>query len=98
MTTPRIEVDYRVTLSDIIQVILILAALAAGWWRFDSRQSRVEMIQSQQTDTLAKVSAQSQANTDVLKVLLEEFKAFPPHRHADHIVTYPDGHVEQAPK
>ena len=97
MTVPKIEFDFRVTVSDVIQIVLILGVLAAGWWRFDARISRGEDMQKQQTDTLSRVSTEVQENTDSLKIILEEFKAFPLHRHADHVITYSDGHIESVP-
>jgi len=98
MTAPKLEFEWKVNLGSLIQVILLIGALFAGWAHFAASDAVRDKTIEQTVTAMEGLQKEAAANTKGLQEIIETEMAFPPHRHADHVITYPDGHVEQMPK
>lgn len=97
MPGPRFEFDSKITLSDVLNVVLILGAIAAGAWHQSAWETKHDITQTQQTETLTKVAAQAQSATDYITLLNDQMKKLPLHRHIDHKIFMQDGSIEEMP-
>lgn len=85
--------------SEWLKLILLLAAVIGGWYKFDYRISAVEAKQKERDAQMQSISDVIQKLDGTLDRMNQTLRDFPPHRHVnDDDVIYPgDTTIEPVP-
>ena len=94
MSIPKINIEWdRISLTDIVQIVLILGMIYAGWLRFDQRVATLESMSANSAVHIKEATEAINRLTVSLDKLQYTLEVFPPHRHTgDGDIEYPDGH------
>lgn len=87
------EIDRKVTISDLIQIGLIIAAIFAGWVRFDSRINDNAEAITRMTPLLQKLADGQDRQNAILGRIVQNMEDYPLHRHVNGEVVYPPNHT-----
>lgn len=90
-------VSQRISVTAIIQIVLILGTMVAGWVRFDARVRNIEIALQGQQDQISRVTDVMTKLDRTLDRLNQTLTDFPPHRHdKDGDIEYPYGASNRA--
>lgn len=91
MSFPKFNIEWeRINLGTIVQVVLILGMMYAGWLKMGTRQDNFETVQKEQQVQINKLTALEEKENLILDRMQIQLETFPLHRHlSNNDILYP---------
>ena len=91
MIFPKFNIEWeRLNLGTLVQLVLVLGMIYAGWLKFGTRQDNFEAIQKEQQVQINKLTALEEKENLILDRMQIQLETFPLHRHlSNNDILYP---------